>query len=188
MSMTVSRPVSALQSGDHACLTFASDVQQREAVTRFVARGLAGREKVYCFADSDPAAVPQFLRAAGVAADHAMNRGQLVVLSADDAYLPDGSFDPEAMIARLRQLIDAAVGEGYAGFRLGAEMTWMLRSGLDAAAIASYETTASTVFSARPSSAMCHYDRRRFPAELTAAAAAAHPYVATADPLYATRC
>ena len=65
MSMTVARPVSALRSGDHACLTFASDVQQREAVTRFVARGLAGREKV-------------------------------------------------ALIARLRRLIDTAVGEGYA--------------------------------------------------------------------------
>ncbi len=69
MSMTVARPVSALRSGDHACLTFASDVQQREAVTRFVARGLAGREKVSCFVDTDLAAVPQFLQAVGVAAD-----------------------------------------------------------------------------------------------------------------------
>jgi anti-anti-sigma factor len=185
MSMTVSRPVGALRSGDHACLTFASDVQQREALTRFVARGLAGREKVYCFVDTDLAAVPQFLQAAGVAAGDALNRGQLVLLSAEEAYLPGRSFDPEAMIALLRQLIDAAVGEGYAGLRLAAEMTWMLRSGLDAEAIAFYERTASTVFSSRPGCAMCHYDRRRFPAELVAAVEAAHPYVATTDPLYA---
>jgi len=185
MSMTVSRPVGALRSGDHACLTFASDVEQRAAVTRFVACGLAGREKVYCFVDAGLAAVPQFLQAAGVAAGQALDRGQLVILSAEDAYLPDGAFDPGAMIAQLRRLIDAAVGEGYAGFRLAAEMTWTLRSGLDAEAIASYERTATTVFSGRPGCAMCHYDRRRFPVGLVAAAEAAHPHVATADPLYA---
>jgi anti-anti-sigma factor len=89
------------------------------------------------------------------------------------------------MIARLHQLIDAAMDEGYAGFRLAAGMTWMLRSGLDAEAIASYETTASTVFSGRPGVAMCHYDRRQFPADLVAAAEAAHPQLAIADPLYA---
>ena len=185
MPGTVSRPVGALRSGDHACLTFASDVQRREAVTRFVARGLAGREKVYYFADADLAAVPQFLHASGVAAGDAIDRGQLVVLSAEGAYLPDGSFRPGAMMELLGGLIDAAVGEGYAGFRLAAEMTWMLRSGLDAAAIASYERTASAVFSSRPACAMCHYDRRRFPVEVVAAAEAAHPYVATADPVYA---
>jgi anti-anti-sigma factor len=182
--MMVSRPVDVVGSGDHACLSFASDVEQREAVTRFVARGLAEQEKVYCFVDADPAAVPEFLQAGGVAAGNAMDQGQLVVLSAEEAYLPGGSFDPEAMIARLHQLIDAAVAEGYAGFRLAAEMTWMLRSGLGAEAIASYETTATAVFSSRPGCAMCQYDRRRFPAEMVAAAAAAHPHVATADPLF----
>lgn len=179
-----SRPVGAVGSGDHACLSFASDLQQRDAVTSFVARGLAEREQVYCFVDADPSAVPAFLQAAGVAAGDAVDRGQLVVQNADDAYLPGGAFDPETMIARLRQLIDAAVDHGYAGFRLAAEMTWMLRSGLDAEAIVAYETTASAVFSDRPGCAMCHYDRRRFPAELVAAAEAAHPHVAIADPLY----
>jgi hypothetical protein len=42
MPGTVSRPVGALRPGHHACLTVGSDVQRREAVTRFVARGLAG--------------------------------------------------------------------------------------------------------------------------------------------------
>jgi hypothetical protein len=42
------------------------------------------------------------------------DQAQRVVLSPEDAYLPDGSFDPEAMIARLHRLIDSAVGEGYA--------------------------------------------------------------------------
>lgn len=185
MSMMASRPVGALRSGDHACLSFASDVQQRDAVARFVARGLAEREKVYCFVDADPVAVPEFLQSGGIAAGDAVNQGHLVVLRTDDAYLPGGSFDPEAMVARFHQLIDAARDEGYAGFRLAAEMTWMLRAGLDAEAIACYETTATTVFSSRPGVAMCHYDRRRFPAEMVAAAEAAHPQVAIADPLYA---
>jgi hypothetical protein len=45
MPGTVSRPVGALRPGDHACLTFASDVRRREAVTRFAARGLAGLQR-----------------------------------------------------------------------------------------------------------------------------------------------
>jgi hypothetical protein len=112
MAMTVSRPVGALRSGDHACLSFASDDQQREAVTRFVARGLAEREKVHCFVDADPAAAPEFLQAGGIAAGDALDQGQLVVLSAEEAYLPGGSFDPEAMIERNAMAWQSALGVG----------------------------------------------------------------------------
>lgn len=185
MPAMVSRPVGVLGSGDHACLSSANDVEQREIVTRFVGSGLASQEKVYYFADTDPMAVADFLEEGGVAAGDAVGKRQLVVLSAADACLPGGSFDLEAMIRRLHQLIDAALGEGYAGFRVFGEMTWVLRHRLDGEAIASYEKAATTVFTSRSACALCRYDRRRFPAEMLAAAEAAHPQVATADPLYA---
>jgi anti-anti-sigma factor len=185
MPAMVSLPVGMLGSGDHACLSFANDAEQREVVTRFVGSGLAGKEKVYYFADTEPVAVADFLEAGGVAAGDAVVKGQLVVLGAAGAYLPGGSFDLEALILRLHQLIDAALGEGYAGLRVVGEMTWVLRHGLDGEAIASYEKAATTVFTSRPACGLCQYDRRRFPAGMLATAEAAHPQVATADPLYA---
>jgi hypothetical protein len=44
MSAMVSRPVGVLGSGDHACLSFANDIERREVATRFVGSGLAGQE------------------------------------------------------------------------------------------------------------------------------------------------
>ncbi len=184
MPTMVSRPVGVLGSGDHAYLSSANDVEQRAVVTRFVGNGLAGREKVYYFADGDPMAVTDFLHD-GLAAGDAVDKGQLVVLGAADTYLPGGSFDLEAMIRRLHQLIDAALDEGYAGLRVVGEMTWVLRHKLDEDAIASYERAATTVFTSRSACALCQYDRRQFPAGILAAAQAAHPHLTTADPLYA---
>lgn len=185
MSAMLPHPVGEVGPGDHVCLSFTSGAEQREVVTTFVRNGLARREKVYYFADIDPAAIPGFLEAGGTAASEAVDNGQLAVVAAGEAYLPGGSFDPEAVILQFHRLIDAALGEGYAGFRVTAEMTWMLRHGLSAEAVASYEKAATTVFKARSAAALCQYDQRRFPGELLAAAQAAHLHTAVADPLYA---
>lgn len=184
MPSAVPCPVGRVRPGDHACLSFANDAEQHDVAASFVRDGLASRQKVYYLIDADPVAVPEWLKTDTAAVRRAVDKGQLVVLGAEDAYLAGESFAPDAMIPRFDRFINAALAEGYAGFRVTAEMTWILRRGLDGEAVASYEKQAAAVFSSRAACALCQYDRRQFPADMLATAEAAHPHIATADPLY----
>ncbi|GHD54473.1 MEDS domain-containing protein [Streptomyces galbus] len=171
--------------GDHVCLAFADDAEQRHVLSHYLADGLRRGERVLYFADRNtPDEVLGWLPAAGVDPGPLVSRGQLTVTTADDSYLASGTFDPDTMVAVLRQEVAASLAAGYTGFRVSGEMGWALREVPGADRLAEYETKVNAVFAEGRASAVCQYDARLFGAEQLHGFDRCHPSTAELRPLY----
>ncbi|MFH8799263.1 MEDS domain-containing protein [Streptomyces sp. NPDC017936] len=174
-----------MDHGDHLCLAFADDDEQRRVVTAYLSAGLERGERVMYFADqSAPVDVLGWLSASGTDPEPALRRGQLVVTTADDSYLAAGSFDVDGMVTALRHEVRDSLAAGYTGFRVSGEMGWALRAVPGADQLGTYETKVNTVFAGQKASAVCQYDARRFTAEQLDAFDRCHPGAVEAQPLH----
>ncbi|MFQ6143115.1 MEDS domain-containing protein [Streptomyces seoulensis] len=181
------RLVEEADQGDHLCLAFADDAEQRRVATAYVLGGLERGERVMYFADGRaPEQVLGWLREAGADPAPALERGQLVVTTADDSYLAVGPFDPDAMVATLHREVADSLAAGYTGFRVSGEMGWALRDVPGADRLGEYETKVNEVFAGGPASAICQYDARRFDADALAAFDGRHPGAVAPEPLYSS--
>ncbi|WP_225638800.1 MEDS domain-containing protein [Streptomyces solaniscabiei] len=179
------RQVQDMDHGDHLCLAFADDAAQRRVVTSYLTSGLDRGERVMYFADQRaPREVLDWLTTAGTDPRPALDKGQLVVTTAEDSYLAAGSFDPDGMVAALQQEVRDSLTAGYSGFRVSGEMGWALRPVPGAELLADYETKVNQVFAGRPASAVCQYDARRFTPEQLDHLHGCHPGEVEAEPLH----
>lgn len=174
-----------MDHGDHLCLAFTDDAEQRRVVTTYLASGLHRGERVMHFADQlAPQAVLDWLTASGTDPRPALEKGQLVVTTADDSYLATGSFDADGMVATLRQEVRESLTAGYTGFRVSGEMGWALRQVPGADRLADYETKVNQVFAGQRASAVCQYDARRFTPDQLGHLHGCHPGAVEPEPLY----
>ncbi|CAM5352938.1 hypothetical protein STENM223S_04867 [Streptomyces tendae] len=182
---TRERTVERMDHGDHLCLAFSDEAEQRRVVTAYLLGGLERRERVMYFADqSTPGQVLSWLREAGTDPAAALDSGQLTVTTADASYLADGPFDADAMVATLQQEVSDSLAAGYTGFRVSGEMGWALRDIPGAERLGEYETKVNDVFAGRPASAICQYDARRFDAGSLDAFDRCHPGIVAQQPLH----
>ncbi len=180
------RLVDDVGHGDHLCLAFDDDAEQRRVATRYVADGLRRGERVLYLLDRDsPDTVREWLRAAAADVPAALASGQLRVAAWDGSSV-SGRFDAEAMIGTLRRELHESLDAGYTGLRVSGEMAWALRGVPDAAQIRRYETKVTEVFSASRASAVCQYDARLLDADQLAAVDLCHPLAVELAPLRST--
>lgn len=180
------RRVQDMVHGDHLCLAFADDAEQRRVVTAYVSAGLERGERVLYFADGrDPRQVLGWLGSAGTDPQRALASGQLKVTTTDESYLAAGSFDAEAMACGLRQEVADSLTAGYRGFRVSGEMGWALRGVPGADQLERYERKVTEVFAGQSASAVCQYDARRFGPAALDAFDRCHPGAVEPDELYA---
>lgn len=173
--------------GEHVCGIFNGDGERDQAVTAFVAAGLADRDRVWCLTElTSPEAVLGSLRRAGVDVAGALDDGQLVVRSAAEGYLGEAPFDPGRMIASLRVVVEQAVADGYRGFRLSGDLAWATRGHCGRDSLMAYEERLGELFAGRPAAALCHYDSGRFDAPALEAAIAVHPRTLAGNDLVIT--
>ena len=172
--MTVSA-ATGLTHGQHRCAFYDSAAQRREMVVEFVRDGLDAGDRVAYFTDTrNPADVWVDLEAAGLRPHAASASGQLAVRSAADSYLADLPFDPERMVATLHAAVDAALSDGFKGFRVSGDMSWATREVPGAERLLEYESRVGAVFATRPAAAVCRYDRRLVDRTTLAAAIGLH--------------
>lgn len=169
----------------HICWFYETEEEHRTLATTFLLQGLEGREKVVYITDVHPVAtIMGYLQDSGVDAEAAVARGQLLFLTSDEAYLQDGVFDPERMLALLQQNMRQALDEGYIGLRITGEMTWALREWPGSDQLRWYEAQVNNALSGFPCIALCQYDRRQFPPEVLQDLVWSHPFVAFGDRVY----
>lgn len=179
----VVRQVRDVEPGDHLCLPFSDDAEQREVAAAFITGGLARGERVLYFTDRrDPETVHSWLPAADLTA--ALRSGRLSVRTAEDGYLADGRFDPDAMVAALKEETERSLRDGHAGLRVSGEMSWALRDVPGAEGLEDYERKVAAVFATGLSSAVCQYDTRRFGPARTRLFTRCHPGVVGMNALY----
>jgi len=165
-----------VKPGHHVCCIYETEEEHRAVVVPFLRQGLERGEKVLYIVDArDVGTILDYLWEDGLDPEPYLERGQLSVLSAQDAYLKDGVFDPDAMIALLRAETDQALVEGYAALRVTGEMSWALRGLPGSERLIEYEAKLNHFFPGSKCLAICQYDRRAFSASLLLDVLATHP-------------
>ncbi|MGW7577560.1 MEDS domain-containing protein [Streptomyces sp. NPDC054765] len=171
-------PVQHLRPGDHAFVSYGDDEARWEVFTAFVRLGLAHGEKVMVLPcpgvpEDEVLARIDFPSRSTVSA---RERGQLVVSSMRAVIRPDTEFTAARQMVRLYAETDRARAEGYAGLRAFIDMGWVRALGADVGVMACRETGAQTLFTGRPYTEICAYDRRRFDRAVLTAMELAHPW------------
>ncbi|HEY74884.1 MAG TPA: GAF domain-containing protein [Thermoflexia bacterium] len=174
-----------LKPGDHLCCFYETEQEYRALLTPFLLQGLERNEKVVVIVDEQTTeTILDYLRASGVDPQPYLERGQLVILPSDEVYLRGGAFDPDRMIAFLKEETERALAEGYAALRVTGEMTWALQDLPGCERLVEYETKLREFFSRSKCLAICQYNRRRFPPDLLLDMLQVHSIVALGAEMY----
>jgi hypothetical protein len=170
--------IARMQPGDHYCGIYRTDEDQHAIIVDFVREGVARNEKMFYLVNLQTTEqLRATLVAAGVEVDALVEKGQLVIMTAKEAYLRDGQFDPDSMIQMLSDETDKALSEGYAALRATGEMTWALAGEPGSERLLEYEARVNELFRTKPCYGLCQYDRRRFDSEMLLDILHTHPKV-----------
>lgn len=176
--MTVLASIAHMQPGDHYCGVYRTDADKLAFVVDFVREGITRNEKmVYIVNVQTPDQLRVTLGDAGVDVDRLLVSGQLQIMSAQEAYLKGGEFDPIKMVDLLREETDQAIAEGYSAMRCTGEMTWALAGEPGSERLIEYEALLNRFFPDSRCYGVCQYDLRHFDSEMLLDIIYSHPKV-----------
>jgi len=132
---------SVLDRSRHVCAFFHSKEEEYRALLPFIKEGFDQGDRA--FHSVDPQHRPEHLRRlqeVGIDVTEAQRKGQLEVRRWEDAYLQDGHFDQNRMLALLEEVLNEGKAQGFTLTRGVGNMEWALedRPGVDD--IVEYET------------------------------------------------
>ncbi len=170
-----------LGAHDHVCWRY-NDVREfRVRVREFLSEGLEQGYRVRYVASGDVGALVQDLR--GIAAiDQALREGAAQVTSLEATYPVGAVVDPEAQVMAYAAATGTAVDDGFAGLRVAAEATPLVRTPQQLAAFARYEHLVDNYMADHPFSAMCAYAVAEVDDSAFAQLACLHPNTNTRSP------
>jgi len=131
----------ALGRSRHVCAFFHSKDEEYRVLLPFISEGIEHGEKAFHIVkDTHRSEHRRRLEQAGILVDRAEQTGQLEIRRWEDAYLRDGRFDQNRMLALIEEVLQGGKAQGYPLTRLVANMEWALedRPGVDD--IVEYET------------------------------------------------
>jgi hypothetical protein len=125
---------SVLDRYRHVCAFFNSADEEYLAMLPFIKDGFERGERAFHIVD--PALRAEHLRrleSAGIDVVAAQQSGQFELRNWSDAYLQDGHFDQDRMLALLQAILEGGRTQGFPLTRLVAHMEWALedRPGVD---------------------------------------------------------
>ncbi len=166
-----------LELGDHICSFVDGVGDVLDVMAQTLAAGLDAGDKVMMFTGSllPPTAVQTGIDELPIVTSAARRSGQVEVLSAREAYLPAGRFEPDRLLETLMGHIDQTIRDGYRGLRLVGDMTWALAEPPGVDQLAGYEAQVNQLYLDGQALGVCLYDRRAFPRELLRQVTCAHP-------------
>jgi len=171
--------------GTHLCLLYRSEEERQAVLTEYIRRGLEAGERVLYIADTPGGLeIREFLQKAGIDVREAERRDQLRFITAEEAYLREGRFDPKAMLDLLREDTKEALDQGFTGLRATGEMTWALRGFPGSERLIEYEALLNDFFPGSACIGLCQYDVRRFPPEILLDVLRTHPVAAIGTHLH----
>lgn len=181
------RTLTDLTPGDHLCCLYETEEQHRAVLTPFMRQGLERHEKMFYIVDARTAkTILGYLQDDGLDPQPYLASGQLAILTRHDAYMREGVFDPDRMIALLRAETEQALAKGYAALRVTGEMTWALRGLPGSERLIEYETKLNEFFPGSQCLAICQYDRRRFDPAVLLDVLRTHPVAVIGTEIYDT--
>jgi hypothetical protein len=129
-----------------------------QVLSPYIAEGLRNGERCFCVQQEEVVKRLEYdLRFIGVDMDDAVKRGALEFHTVEDAYLPDGHFEPEAMMELLVRSIEETVRKGFSGFRSAGDLSWAVEGRDECRQIIGYEKMVEECFPGKPAIGMCQY-------------------------------
>lgn len=176
-----------IKAGDHMVFLYEDNdvILNANIIADYIISRINRNEK--CFFISGDINVELILRRIQESIDleETINKGQLSILDKNDAYSKEGKFDPEKMIALLKELATEAINDGYTAFAITGEISWVLEydDGFDR--IMDYEYLLNDeIFGYYPVSAICRYNINKFSNEMIKNIIEVHPIVIWKDEVH----
>ncbi len=162
----------------HLLHLFVTPEEQASVAARFVSDGLARGERcAYIGPAASRAMVAAALATRGVDPAAHGERGALALLDDAETYLVDGCFEPGRTLAALEAFGRASSSRGYGGSRIASDAGLALSGARGTERLLEYEAAVDGVLAAGGSTALCQYDRHRFPARVLLGVLKLHRFV-----------
>lgn len=161
---------------NHVCAFFDSRKEEFDVLTPFVKEGLDNGEKSVHVVN--PALTQDHfakLHEHGIDGHACQACGQLDVLSWDDVYLSDGTFNQDRMMNTIESVFAAGREAGYPKTRLWANMGWTLKGAPNTIEILEFESRVNEVLSRTNQLAICVYDTAKISGSLMVDILRSHP-------------
>ena len=132
---------SVLDRSRHICAFFHSKDEEYDVLLPFIKEGLEHGDKAYHIVESSRRSEHRRrLQEAGIDTAAAESRGQLDIRAWEDAYLRDGHFNQNRMLALIEQVLTMGKTHGFPLTRLVANMEWALKDRPGVEDLVEYET------------------------------------------------
>ena len=169
---------SVLDRKRHVCAFFHSKEEEYRVLLPFIKEGFEQGDRAFHIVD--PRHRPEHLRrlqGVGIDVAEAERKGQLEVRRWEDAYLRDGHFDQNRMLALIEEVLTGGKAQGFPLTRLVANMEWGLEDRPGVNDIVEYESRLNYVLPKYHDVVCCTYDLARFSASIVMNILRTHPTV-----------
>ncbi|MFO7887395.1 MAG: MEDS domain-containing protein [Eubacteriales bacterium] len=168
------------KTGDHMVLLYDDkDVLTNvDAIASYITSRIIRNEKCfYISGDMNEEMILNKLKSS-IELEKVIEKGQLSILQKSDAYSKEGKFNPNKMIKLLKKLAIEAVEEGYSGFAITGEISWVLEYEDGFQRIMDYEYMLNDeIFGNYPVSAICRYNKNKFSSKMIKNIIEVHPII-----------
>ncbi|HUQ59478.1 MAG TPA: MEDS domain-containing protein [Lentzea sp.] len=159
---------------DHVCWRYRDERDLRDRVREFLSEGLALGHRVGYIGTGDPEILAEDLDGIDGIRE-ALRTGAAQVASLDTTYPVGTVIEPAAQVRAYAEATDAALAAGFAGLRVAADCTSLVRTPQQLDAFSRYEHRIDRYMVDRPFSAMCAYDAGEVDDHAFAQLASLHP-------------
>src|SRR6056297_419381 len=167
-------------TGDHMVLLYDDeDVElNADAIASYIISRINKNEKCfYILGDINEEIILNKLKSL-IDLEEVIRKGQLSILKKEDAYSKEGKFNPKKMINLLKYLADEALEEGYNGFAITGEISWVLEYEDGFQRIMEYEYMLNDeIFGDYPVSSICRYNTNKFSSKMIKNIIEVHPLI-----------
>lgn len=169
---------SALGAQRHICAFFHSSDEEYRVILPFIKDGFERGHKALHVVDPNLRDDHrQRLAAAGIDVAQAELSGQFELREWADAYLRDGRFDQDRMLALLREVLEAGRQQGFSLMRMVAHMEWALEERPRVDDLVEYETRVNYMWPRHKDAVICVYDLAKFGGHIVMDILRTHPMV-----------
>jgi hypothetical protein len=169
---------SQLDESRHVCAFFTSDDEEYRVLLPFIKDGFECGDKAVHVVNPDQRHDHlQRLAAAGIDATAAEQSGQLEVRINTEAYLRDGRFDQDRMLAAFEQMASGNVQEGFPLSRICCRMDWVVEDRTFVDDLVEFEARVNDVWRRHDDAVICTYHLGKFGGETVVDIMRTHPMI-----------
>lgn len=164
--------------GAHVCQIYTTEEERHDSLFRFLQAGLAAGERATCFSEKVNApALQQLLEAEGIPFDAAVKSGAFSLSGTGDAYFHEGCFNPDKILALLKEYHNESRRLGYQNARVIGEMTSAVQHMPGGERLLEYESRVSLLLQTHPITAVCQYSAHDFNGAVIMDVLKVHPFM-----------